>query len=273
MIYLYTLLTIIILSGILKIIFNKKDKLYKKVFLIASCIILTTISAIRYNVGNDFANYESLFDRVLISPLFTLIGQEHYEIGYILLNKIISLFTTNSQCIFVVTSIIVNVLIFYAIYRYSKMPLMSIIVYICLNLYTASFNTIRQYIAIGIILLGIKYIIDRKFWKFLLIVILAAIFHKSVLIFLLFYFIADREINVKNIIAYIFVGAILLVFINTFSNIFINLFYADYSGLEMLNSKLDFGLTIIVPLILAGISVIGKSKIIDKDKEMRNHVN
>ena len=272
MIYLYTLIGIIILSFALSIIFKDSKKLYRLSFVLISFTALTVISAIRYNVGNDFMNYYSLFLRVLHNDIGELISSVHYESGYVILNAIATFFSEEPQSIFIITSIIIQLFVGISIYKYSKMPLMSTIVYICLSFYTGSLNTIRQYIAMGFVLISIGFIKDRKLFKFIIMMIIASFFHKAVLIFIPFYFIANKEINYKRLFIYIAFCIVALMFFRLVSNFFINLFYDEYSNQGSID-KLDLGLTIAVPFVISIVALVRQKKIIKIDEDGKININ
>ncbi len=273
MIYLYTLIGIIVLSLVLSIIFKDSKKLYRLFFVSISFTALTVISAIRWNVGCDFPNYYSLYLRVLNNDLWNLISTVHYEAGYVILNVIAAFFNQDSQSIFILTSIIIQLFVGISIYKYSKMPLMSTIVYMCLNFYTGSLNTIRQYIATGFVLISIGLIKDRKLFKFIIMMVIASFFHKAVLIFIPFYFIANKEVNYKKLFIYIAFCLIALMFFRLVSNFFINLFYSGYSNKGENVTKLDLGLTIAVPFVISIVALVRQKKIIEIDECGKININ
>lgn len=65
--------------------------------------------------------------------------------------------------------------------------LISIALYQCLYYTFFSITGIRQTIASGILLFALPYVFERKLWKFLLLLVLAATQHKSALLFAPFY--------------------------------------------------------------------------------------
>ena len=56
---------------------------------------------------------------------------------------------------------------------------------------------LRQNVAIAICLYAIPYIIDRKLWKFLFVVCIAFLFHKTAFVFIGLYFIYPLKLNYK----------------------------------------------------------------------------
>lgn len=75
----------------------------------------------------------------------------------------------------------------FLIYKYSKHPMLSFIVFLSLNYFSLGFTIMRQVIAMSILMVSFHYIIKRKKWKFILSVLLASLFHKVSIIFLIVY--------------------------------------------------------------------------------------
>ena len=119
-----------------------------------------------------------------------------FEIGYVLLVKAISLLTNNPNYMFVIISFITLFGICVFVYKYSSIKWMSILLFISLGFYYTSFNMIRQFIAIAIVMLSYKYLIEKNFLKFFMIVLCASLFHMSALIFIPFYFISRCNFNI-----------------------------------------------------------------------------
>lgn len=89
----------------------------------------------------------------------------------------------------IVFSVLGFVFLFFAarhIYKYSCDVLLSSMAFLSMY-YLFSYFLIRQCIAIAILFISYKYIKEKKFWKFLLLVLLAATIHKTALIFIIAY--------------------------------------------------------------------------------------
>lgn len=81
------------------------------------------------------------------------------------------------------------------VYRYSSSPFFSYLMYIALGNYMNSFNTLKQAIASAFIMLAFIEIIEKKPVRFVLLVLLAFLFHKPAILFLAAYFIANKKID------------------------------------------------------------------------------
>ena len=112
---------------------------------------------------------------------------QNYEWGYIIFNKLISVFTTDTQ-VFLAVCAACSILPFaYVIYKYSDDIQTSYIVFWGNPIFTMLFSGLRQGLAIGILFLTIGLIKNRKFIRFFLTVCIAAQIHSSAYVFLLAY--------------------------------------------------------------------------------------
>jgi len=208
---------IYLLLPILNIIFYiilSKFKVKKNIYLISSLTILMIISSFRASqIGADYHVYVNVFeniDKAIISyPM---------EKGYLLLNYIVALITSN----YVIFALIINLFIFSAIYKYIKNNVdekyyLWIILIFTMNPYLyiqSTFNVIRQTIAFCIILYGIKYLIEKKYIIYILLILMAAQFHSISYIFILLIFIRMMRWNEKKFFILLFCVILLVLFKN-----------------------------------------------------------
>jgi len=206
-----------ILPAILYSVINQKRVLYDetvlkqkkkiKTFLIyylafCSFIPLFLVSAFRWDVGTDFKNYLSNYQNVIHG------GNTRFEIGYNFFLEFLALFQAHPIWVFILTSLVFNILVFIIIYKYSPIPSLSILILLGSNIYFFSMTGIRQAIAVAICFFSIQFIFKKQPIKFIFSVIIATIFHKSALIALPLYLIVARRYTVKQ---YFVIVAITLV--------------------------------------------------------------
>ncbi|MGL5575948.1 MAG: EpsG family protein [Sarcina sp.] len=215
MIYITNTLSILLLSAIDSL--NKKTKKYNNlsnIFFWGSFIALTCISGFRNKVGTDFWTYKDIY--VVFGADKAVVTEP--EFGFQILMNLIHLITDNPQMFFFITSLIINFSICLFIKKYSVSPMMSIYFYITTFVFYGTMNGIRQYIASCIMLLGFKYIEERKILKYILVVLLASTFHISAFIFIPIYFIANQEINSKLNKIFIAIIGLGMIFYQQFLN-------------------------------------------------------
>ena len=81
-----------------------------------------------------------------------------------------------------VTSALVGGCVFTAIYRQSRSPVLAIYLYVATSNYFLGLNIVRQYVAIGFLLVGVEFVVRRRLLPFLACVAAGMLFHKSVAI-------------------------------------------------------------------------------------------
>lgn len=262
-IYIGVLLVISLYAFFLKYSITSFEK-YKILLLFFSCLVLWIVAAFRNeSVGADHLNYRETFLWVLhipweeLSDIGVLSGFIKMEYGYLVFNKLLTYISKNTQIITIVSSAFIIVGFGRYIYRYSKIPWLSIFLLICMGYYTQSLNVIRQYMAIVIVLNSIKYIEERRFWRFLMVVVIASFFHKTACFFLPVYPIARLKLDRK----FLFWAVAGMIFLSTLGN-FVLMKLAElggFAGYIIKNVQGEGkGMLIFLALIVVGAFLIQK---------------
>lgn len=169
-----------------KYISNYWGHVLKCIFMGLSVLPLAIISAVRYGVGTDFYSYRRTYNRMNFGGVIT-------ERGFVLLLEGLHKISDHEQIFFIVTSFIFCMIYIYVIYKNSLNPVYSIFLFVVNGDYFMSMNTIRQAIAVAIILLALPYVKTRNWKRMLIIVFIASTFHMSAWFFVLFYLLATAE--------------------------------------------------------------------------------
>ena len=111
----------------------------------------------------------------------------NYERGYAIFNKLLYFFSEDSQFLLFVCAAIAMAAIMWLIYKYSKTPLLSIIIYLALPVFLINFSGLRQGIAVAITMYAFRYIKEKKLIPFVIAVLIANSFHSSAIVFLAAY--------------------------------------------------------------------------------------
>ncbi|CDE83499.1 putative uncharacterized protein [Clostridium sp. CAG:273] len=187
--------TVIMTTGIKKAkkLENKGLELGCKIMIF---LIPFLIMSLRYDVGQDY-----LYTYVPIFETVKAIGEyNNVEFGYVLLNKLVLLFTNDYAGIFMLTSAIFCVFIYKAIMRSSKDITLSFYILFASCFFFYAMNVMRQSIVIAIFIYCIRYIKERNVMKYMMIIILASFIHKIALIFIPVYFVSYFKIKPKLLI-------------------------------------------------------------------------
>lgn len=148
-------------------------------------LILTVFMGFREGIGKDYYSYRDIF----IWANCNYDKYEGLENGYWLLNKGIGLVTNNPRIMFIVVALLINGTFLFAIQRNCSDFELAIMFYLGAGYYFYAMNIQRQYIAIGIIFASYKFLKQKKIMKFFMIIFLASLFHKSVLVMIILYFV------------------------------------------------------------------------------------
>lgn len=154
--------------------------------LLAIFTILFLLAAFRLEVGNDYGTYVDTIHEIYVGgyvvtePLFNgvvkllceLSGGENYLLVF-------GVFAFATIWIFVKV-----------LYEQTDDFSMAFFLFMTLGIYFRTFNTVRYYFVLAITLYSFRYVLRKEYGKFILLIALAAFFHKSVLVVIPIYLIA-----------------------------------------------------------------------------------
>ena len=214
-IYLLNFISIPIYDLLIK---NKK----RLVFIIALQMFLI-LSLRADTLGVDLDNYKQFYEfyRTLsfgeIMRGFRLIGGSAHdfgvESGYVLFNWVIGKLGFSFHSFLVIYAAIVVTSVSVFIYRYCDNAALGFATFISLGAFVSFFGILRQSLALAIFLFAIPSLENRKFWRYLALVVVAGLFHQSLFLAIVIYFIAKLKAN-KTLYS-IFIGASLLLVVAT----------------------------------------------------------
>lgn len=164
-----------------------RQQLTNRVCLGAIFIILFALSACRLNVGNDYAKYVEFMHLVNCDAYVPT------EVGFNLLVKLIYGLSgfENYLLVFAVYSFVTVLLFLLALYEQSDEFSLSFFLFMTLGYYFQTFSTVRYYLALAIALYSMKFVLRRQWARFIILVLLGATFHKSLLVVIPLYFLAS----------------------------------------------------------------------------------
>ena len=219
----------------------------------------------------DYFVYEEIFNMSNQSLSNVMKLYPENDIGFLILNKFFRLFTDNFYIfLFVVHSLII-IGYLYFFYKYSKNIWLSVILLVSIGSYYVSFNAIRQFLVIGILLLSSKYLFERNLIKYLICILFLSTVHKSVLIMIPMYYLLSIDVlkkEFKSILIFSFF--VLIIFFNLeyiieFAQLFI------YSNYTQNSFGMDKGVlfSIIRPILICLFVICMKNSFSLKNQENR----
>lgn len=160
-------------------------------------------------VGADTRSYNDMVFAMLEGTFYSTKSYNRMEIGYKFFLEIISYISDNPQLQYIVYSVFFVISFGYFIKKNVVNSPRFVVLFMGMNLFAFYLTGIRQSIAMMICLFAYEQIKQKKPVKFLLIVGLALLFHKSAVFFLIAYPIAHIQITKDKIPLY--VGMVLVV--------------------------------------------------------------
>lgn len=179
-----------------------------------------------FNVAKSSSNLTSFMSFMTSSSL----GIEN---GYSLLVYISSRLFNDFHGLLFLTSVIINTSVILGLYKMKNTISVSTAIMIyCFLFYQQSYNAMRQWMAIGIIIFGFNYIYEHKPIKYLITILIAIQFHASAFIAISLYIINAICTKLKKKWVYIGITIGTVIFIFTFQ-VLIN----KLIGIGVLSSK------------------------------------
>ena len=165
---------------------DQRGRFCDRIYLFGIFAVLFIFSAIRFGVGNDYKQYVQTAHEAsiggyvvteagfnwLVRIVYTLCGGEYYEVVF-------ALFAGVTLFIFLK-----------ALYEQSEDFFQSFFLFMMFGLYFQTYNTVRYYLALSVALYSMRYVLNRDYIKFVFWIVVAAFFHKSVLIVIPVYLLA-----------------------------------------------------------------------------------
>jgi transmembrane protein EpsG len=215
---------------------------WRKWVLFFSALPLFMLLALRYRVGTDYDHYSSAYVVISHYGFFELVPSNYTAWlgnGFVHVCKLIALFFKDNFLWYHTVLAAFSIFFLYAaIFENSKMPTLSLFIYLCDGYYYQIFNQSRQGLAILIAFFSYKYILENRFIPFALTVSSASLIHPSAFVFLPAFFLAKKRCSIKTILFFAAAGYILVNILVNNWNVFEKiLFLSRYS--HYINSKYD----------------------------------
>ncbi len=240
-----------------------RQQMLNRTLIVAVFLLLFAVSACRIAVGNDYWVYRSDF---------LLIEQNRhvsFEFGFVWVVRLLQSILDHDQYlpVFAVFSFFTVLFFVRGVAELSEQFCFTVFLLMTGGYYFSSLNSVRYYLVLAIAMYSIKYVLRDEWGKFILWILIAAAFHKSVLVVIPFYFLASREWKKWHMLLLAAGCASLLLFQDFYRGI-IFYFYPFYEG-----SMFDTGETSLTNIAKCAavlvLSLIYYRKTIQNDKKNR----
>ena len=253
-VYVIVLLTVVVLGLIMP-----QEGYLRKWYIIAMAAMHTFVCGFRYMyLTGDLRNYASdYYDIVNHGWLSEQVLQEGRNTGFFVLMKLFSHWTDGDfQVLLFFIALVIEIILAILIYKYSPIPWCSYLVWNCITFYVFGFSAIKQALAMALVMWAFIYIVEKKPWKFVLLVLIAGTIHMPALVFLPTYFLSKKRITFNTVVGYIIAGGLIYVLRSPLVNFIGSIYYEDETFV-LSSSNLGGRFIMIAVILICGIVLKG----------------
>ncbi len=272
MLLFYTINELLLLLWAYLFCMRKPSKVKNAVFLCLAFGQLLTLMVLRNQIGNDYNMYAVGF-RQMTEDGFTNLTYQDWEIGFVLLTKLLGMILPNYLWYFGVLSLFAIVPAAVFIARNSEIPWLSTILYVNLFVFFMEMNFLRQMIAVSLVMLAWSFMKRNKFIPFALVILFASLFHQTVLVLLPVYLLVKMKPGIKELVIY---GYFILWFYmasDGFVNILTNFYHEEYKESIFITRGLSFTYAIFPVAVTVIAFVLAKLGTINVTHENKYLIN
>ena len=164
---------------------DRAQKTDKSIWVWCIVLCLSLILGFRgETVGVDTPNYIRMFNHVAAGNPDAVGGTER---SFLFVVKLLQVISKSPTFLFVLFAFVTNILMVFRLWEFRKtvsFPWAILYFYACF--YFMTFNIMRQMVAVAMIFWGTRYVQRKIYWKFLLVIAVAVLFHQSALLGLLY---------------------------------------------------------------------------------------
>lgn len=176
---------------------TNKLKNRKKTYIIFVSIAFVLIAGLRsYMVGTDTLGYVNSFllSKNISFPVLRDVFIKR-EVLFIIYQSLIRTITDNYSVYLIPIAIFYICAVSYFIYKYTESPAISYIIFMSMGFFSFSMAGLRQTIAYSILIIATHCLINKKYTKSVLLILLASLFHITSLFYFVVYIIYALPLN------------------------------------------------------------------------------
>jgi hypothetical protein len=174
-------------------------KRYRNVLAFFSFILLFLFTGLRWETGTDWFAYKELFDTLELNWTF-LLNVYAFDLGYVVLNAIVRLFTDDYTLFLLVDSFIAVGIVFWFLRKYSPYPNLSLFIFYNAFFVSQFMGSNRRIISLGAGLFVFYYINQKNFRKFAIWQTFAFLFHRTSIMMLFAWIVPRKRFSTITII-------------------------------------------------------------------------
>lgn len=176
MVYLF-IFTYLILGNILFSRLDNKGLLEYKFLL----VVLVLVAGFRYKIGIDTYSYTLEYENfpTLFQLTYSFIEDSRYQVLWILFESTIRTISSSFYLLQLVLALFVNFVVFRFIRIYSLHPFLTVLFYFLLFYLNLNMEILRESVSICFLLIGIDFLLKKKFVGYYILAVIAYFFHES----------------------------------------------------------------------------------------------
>lgn len=187
-VYYFNLALITVLGFLLCV--RKPTKPKKIIYLAVTFGFMWFLATFRSGIGFDYRAYIDIFNTVRAAGWAGAFTSLELEPGFVVVTKLIGICTDSTVVMYGIYAALIYVPVAWFIYRYveDSDAWLAVWLYVTLAFFYGTMNFIRQNLACSIMLLGYRFLREKKPIPFVVFVLLGASVHKTALVMLPVYF-------------------------------------------------------------------------------------
>ena len=205
---------------------GEKVRRVTPLFAVVAVLPLVIWAGYRGNIG-DTGSYIMAFDDMpsAFSGISSYIESQEKDQGFYFVSAVIKCFIGNQHSIYFIIVAAIQCILLFKIYRkYSSAFVVSFFLFIASTDYISwIFNGMRQFAAVAITVACFPWILQKKYVKAIIVMLIASLFHQSALLVLPFVFIVQGKAWNKKTLFFIIAVVIAVVFADRFTDILDNM--------------------------------------------------
>ncbi len=224
----YYWIYLIMLGFLLGYQFAKTNEQRRLTYYSACFFLILMFAAQNYSISSDTPEYMRQY--ALIPTLsFGEMLTHKFEIGYVLLSRLVEALFRSDRVLLVALIVMIMVPYCRSFEKEMENPMIALMAFLALGMYMHAIIFWRQLAAMALLTFSYRYLRERKFLPFLLVVLAAMSFHKTAVVFVGLYIIYKIPINKWLLIACAGIAVVFGFFGNTIIDIGIALVYPKYA--------------------------------------------
>lgn len=216
------ILSIMISMKRVEMVCGKEEYRWKPVWAVVTVVPLIWMCSQRGGIMDTGVYLEGFKDMPgVFSGIASYMGTVKKDKGFYFLSAVIKCIVGNNSVVYLfIIAVLQAGMLFYVYRKYSSRYLVSFFLFLASTDYISwMFNGMRQFLAVTITFIGIKFILDKKYVKAIILILIASLMHQSALLMIPFIFIVQGKAWNKKTLLFILAVIAVVASVGQFTNV------------------------------------------------------